>query len=63
METSNREPRRFWKSSERHRSRVPCASCGAPAHPDSSDVSFCMACLDRARQGNLAEWDELGIGD
>ncbi len=60
--TSNREPRRHW-SSDRHRARVPCASCGAPARLQSADSPFCDACLDWTRQSNLAEWDELGAGD
>jgi hypothetical protein len=58
---SNREPRRQW-SSERHRARVSCASCGAPTRLHSA-LPFCNTCLDWARQNNLAEWDELGAGD
>jgi hypothetical protein len=58
---SNREPRRHWKAA--HRARVPCASCGTPARPHSPDLPFCNTCLDWARQGKLAEWDELGAGD
>lgn len=59
---SNREPRRRWNS-ERHRARVPCTSCGAPARLHSAELPFCSTCLDWARQSNLAEWDELGAGD
>jgi len=63
-ETSNREPRRFWRSNENnHRSRIPCAACVAPAHPHSSDLPFCNACLDWTRQSSFAEWDDLGSGD
>jgi len=58
---SNREPRRRW-SAERHRAHAPCASCGAPARLHSA-VPFCNTCLDRARQSDLDEWDELGAGD
>jgi endogenous inhibitor of DNA gyrase (YacG/DUF329 family) len=59
---SNHEPRRQWNA-ERHRGRVPCASCGASAHAHSAELQFCNTCLDRARQSNLDEWDELGAGD
>jgi hypothetical protein len=58
---SNCEPRRHWNG-DRHRARVPCASCGALAR-HSVEPAFCDACLDRARQSNLDEWDELGGGD
>lgn len=60
--TSNREPRRHWKA-DKHRMRVSCASCGAPARPHSAELAFCHTCLDWARHSNLAEWDELGVGD
>jgi endogenous inhibitor of DNA gyrase (YacG/DUF329 family) len=59
---SNREPRRRWKADE-HRTRVPCASCGAPARPHTADLPFCNACSDWGRQGHLAEWDELAAAD
>lgn len=59
---NNHEPRRR-ASSERHRGRVPCASCGAPARVHSAELPFCNSCLDWARQSNLVEWDELGAGD
>jgi hypothetical protein len=62
-ETSNREPRRLWRANENNRSRVPCASCGAPARPHSADLPFCNTCLDWARQTSLAEQDDLGAGD
>ena len=62
-ESSNREPRRLWKTGEINRSRVPCESCGAPARPHSSDLPYCNACLDWSRQRNLDEWDDLGSGD
>ena len=49
-QTSNREPRRVWEVSETRRARVPCASCGAPARPHSSDVPFCVrAWIGRGR--------------
>ena len=59
---SNREPRRQWNA-DRHRARVPCVSCGAPARLHSAEVPFCVTCLDWARQRNLAESDELGASD
>jgi hypothetical protein len=62
-QSSNREPRRLWKSMESNRARVPCASCGAEARPHAANPPFCSECLDRARQSSLAEWDELGAGD
>jgi len=60
--TSNREPRRQWRI-ERHRMRVPCASCGASVRVHAAEPALCSACLDWARQRNLAEWDDLGAGD
>lgn len=57
--TSNSEPRRQWKENENKRARLPCASCGAPSHPHFTDLPFCNACLDWARQSNLVAWDEL----
>jgi endogenous inhibitor of DNA gyrase (YacG/DUF329 family) len=57
---SNREPRRRW-STERH--RVPCVSCGASARLHSAELPFCDRCLDWARRGKHAEWDELGASD
>lgn len=62
-QSNNREPRRLWKSMETNRARVPCASCGASARPHAANLPFCNACLDWARQSNLAERDELGVGD
>jgi len=59
---SNREPRRRW-SADRHRARVPCASCGAPARLHSAELPFCNTCLDWAWQRSLAERDEQGTGD
>jgi len=60
--SSNREPRRKW-STERSRARVACASCGAPARLHAAELPFCTTCLDWARQSNLAESDDLGVGD
>ena len=60
---NNREPRRFWKSLERNRARVPCASCGVEARPGSAHLPFCNACLDWARHDNTADGDELGNSD
>ncbi|MBS1124289.1 MAG: hypothetical protein H6Q90_6517 [Deltaproteobacteria bacterium] len=62
-QSNNSEPRRLWKSTESNRAHAPCASCGAKARPHAASLPFCNACLDRARQSNLAEWDELGAGD
>ncbi len=31
--------------------------------PHAANLPFCNACLNWARQSNLAEWDELGAGD
>jgi hypothetical protein len=62
-QSNNREPRRLWKSTESNRARVPCASCGASARVHAANLPLCNACLDWARQSNLAEWDELGAGD
>jgi hypothetical protein len=61
--SNNREPRRLWKSTQNNRVRVACASCGANARPLGANLPFCNACLDWARQSNLADWDELGAGD
>jgi ribosomal protein S14 len=61
--SSNSEPRRFWSARQVSRDRARCAACGARASYRGSDVSFCRACLDWARQGALTEWDELGDGD
>ena len=62
-QSNNREPRRLWKSMERNRAHVPCASCGAEARPHGATPPFCRACLDWARQSSLAESDDLGAGD
>ena len=59
---SNREPRRQWNT-DRHRARVPCSACGATARLHSTELPFCNACVDWARQSNFDEWDELGAGD
>jgi hypothetical protein len=56
---SNREPRRR-STTDRHRNRVPCVSCGAPARLHAAELPFCNTCLDWARQSSLAEEDELG---
>jgi len=57
---SNREPRRRWSTD---RARVPCASCGASARLQSTELPFCDACLDWARRTDLADRDELGASD
>ena len=62
-QSNNREPRRLWRSIGSSRAHVPCASCGAMARPHAGNLPFCNACLDRARESNLAGWDELGAGD
>jgi hypothetical protein len=60
--SSNHESRRQWRA-EGRRIRAPCSACGAPARAHSGEVPFCNACLDWARQDELVEWDELGVGD
>lgn len=60
--TSNSEPRRFWKARHHGRDRR-CAACGGRASFRSSDLAFCNACQEWARQSQLSEWDDIGIGD
>ena len=59
--SSNSEPRRFWKA--RHERDRHCASCGGRASFRGTELAFCNACLEWARQSQLSEWDDLGIGD
>lgn len=60
-QSSNHEPRRQWANLlKRDRS---CAACGARAMRRTADVPFCADCIERARQANLEEWDDLGAGD
>jgi hypothetical protein len=60
--SSNSEPRRFWKTRHHGRDRE-CTSCGGRATFHGGQLSFCAACLERTRQAQLSEWDDLGTGD
>jgi hypothetical protein len=56
-QTSNSEPRRFWRARHHGRDRTRCAGCGGPATFRSTDPPFCGACLEWARQRELSEKD------
>lgn len=66
MQRNNLQPRRSWGTppkqmgwDEELADSFLCLSCGRFA----ADEPFCDRCRERSRQSNLAEWDDLGVGD
>ena len=60
-QTKNDEPRRMWRRGA-GRDRC-CVSCGARSTTQASDLAFCHECIERSRQTELSEWDDLGAAD